>query len=185
MFSIIDSYSFALAGTIVGGFITDWFQRKNAMLFSVLMMSVGVSLYIPVGYQFSSHVVSKTSAIIVIALESFLSAIGTVVLFAVNMDCVRIQHSGSDYTVLACVIVIVSAITSILGGFMAQALGYPLQLLISAILTLAGGLVSVHLYRINKLFSTPNKNTPATPSKSTPDATRSEVSSLTTSGSSA
>jgi hypothetical protein len=70
----------------------------------------------------------------------------TAALFTAMMDLCRVEEAGTDYTVQASLLVIVTGTFSILSGFSAQGLGYSGHFLASAGLSVVG-VIAVAWYR--------------------------------------
>jgi MFS family permease len=62
----------------------------------------------------------------------------TVALFALMMDASDPEHAGTDYTLLACVVLVVGMIANIVGASIAEAFGYATAFATGAVLALLG-----------------------------------------------
>jgi Na+/melibiose symporter-like transporter len=56
--------------------------------------------------------------------EGVLGTMATVALFALMMDASDPEHAGTDYTLLACVVIVVGMIANYCGAAIADAFGY-------------------------------------------------------------
>jgi hypothetical protein len=61
---------------------------------------------------------------LVLAIEHVLVGMGTAALFTAMMDWCRPGSEATDYTVLACLVVVSTGLASALSGFSAERLGY-------------------------------------------------------------
>jgi len=96
----------------------------------------------------------------------------TVALFALMMDASDPEHAGTDYTLLACVVIVVGMIANYCGAAIADAFGYATAFASGAILALAGCLALVWVVdryeissRVALAWRTRNTQRAATPSR--------------------
>jgi hypothetical protein len=75
--------------------------------------------------------------------EGVLGTMATVALFALMMDASDPEHAGTDYTLLACVVIVVGMIANYCGAAIADAFGYATAFTSGAVLALAGCLALV------------------------------------------
>jgi MFS family permease len=102
--------------------------------------------------------------------EGVLGTMATVALFALMMDASDPEHAGTDYTLLACVVIVVGMIANVCGGALADAFGYATAFTTGAVLALAGCLTLVWVLdrfqfseRVARAWRTPNEPRAATP----------------------
>ena len=136
-------FTAAMIGTAIGALVADKLPRRVALLVGVIFQTVGAGVYILVllGTTERSLVAG------VIATENMLGSIATVILFTCMMDWTRKDHTGSDYTLLASVVVVATGIGSIVSGVTAQHFGYIGHHAFAAAVTLVGGGLAVWAYR--------------------------------------
>jgi RhtX/FptX family siderophore transporter len=137
-------FTFGLLGAVAGGLLGDRLRRARALLVAVICQVGGVALYIPLAA--GDPGVVEASALV--AIEHFAGGIATVILFACMMDWTRSEHTGTDYTVLASVVVLSTGFAHALSGISAQHLGYSGHFVLAAMLTLAGGVAALWMYSL-------------------------------------
>ncbi|HSK05525.1 MAG TPA: MFS transporter, partial [Kofleriaceae bacterium] len=131
----------ALLGALLGGAATTGLGRRRALLvFGSLQTLAIASLALAVWYP------SVPMFYAVSVAEHFTSSMATAALFTAMMDFSRPEEAGTDYTLQASLVVIATAIATLLSGFSAKALGYDAHFLAAAVLSL-GGVLAVLTYR--------------------------------------
>jgi PAT family beta-lactamase induction signal transducer AmpG len=102
--------------------------------------------------------------------EGVLGTMATVALFALMMDASDPKHAGTDYTLLACVVLIVGMVANFCGAALADAFGYTTAFTTGAVLSLAGCLTLVWVLdryqfseRVALAWRTPTQSRGATP----------------------
>jgi O-antigen/teichoic acid export membrane protein len=75
----------------------------------------------------------------------------TVALFTLMMDASDPEHAGTDYTLLACVVLVVGMIANVCGAAIADAFGYVAAFSTGAILALLGCLALVRVLDRNPI----------------------------------
>jgi len=103
--------------------------------------------------------------------EGVLGTMATVALFALMMDASDPEHAGTDYTLLACMVIVVGMIANYCGAAIADAFGYAPAFTTGAVLALAGCLALVWVVdryeissRVTLAWRTANTRRAATPS---------------------
>jgi PAT family beta-lactamase induction signal transducer AmpG len=76
-------------------------------------------------------------------LEGVIGTMATVALFTLMMDASNPEHAGTDYTLLASVVVLVGALSNVVAALIADRLGYTASFAIGAVLALLGCLAVV------------------------------------------
>lgn len=111
----------ALAGAALGGWLAFRFGRRPALIFG------GVTQTISLGLFLTSAVGGGGFALIVVAslAEHILGGAATVALFTLMMDASEPRFAGSDYTLMACAVVVVQGFSGVVGGVIGDTLGYP------------------------------------------------------------
>ena len=135
-------FTFGLLGALAGGVIGDRLPRARALLVAVVCQVAGVALYIPLASAEPGLVQAGT----LVAVEHFAGGVATVILFACMMDWTRPAHTGTDYTVLASVVVLSTGAAHAASGVSANYLGYEGHFILAAILTLLGGIAAIWLF---------------------------------------
>jgi predicted MFS family arabinose efflux permease len=80
-----------------------------------------------------------------VALEGTIGTMATVALFTLMMDASDPEHAGTDYTLLASIVIVVNYIGNIAGALLADAAGYATTFAVSTLLSLAGCLAVVFI----------------------------------------
>ncbi|MEM7181430.1 MAG: MFS transporter [Spirochaetota bacterium] len=147
---VLGSVGFAtgLLGALVGGWSVAILGRYKALFGFGILQALAIAAWalIPMGFT------SITMLYALSALEHFTGGLATSVLFTIMMDHCRKEYAGSDYTIQACLVVLMNMLAAILSGVSANSFGYEFHFL------LAGGLGVVSLplifcYR-NRLLGT-------------------------------
>jgi PAT family beta-lactamase induction signal transducer AmpG len=136
-------FTASMVGTAIGAIVADRLPRRLALLVGVAFQTVGAGIYVLI----LTGATDRPMVAGVIATENLLGSIATVVLFTCMMDWARKEHSGSDYTLLASVVVLATGIGGLLSGVTAQQFGYAGHHAFAAAVTLVGGAFAVWAYR--------------------------------------
>ena len=80
-----------------------------------------------------------------VALEGTVGTMATVALFTLMMDASDPDHAGTDYTLLASIVIVVNYLGTIAGAVLADATGYATTFIVSTLLSLAGCLAVVFI----------------------------------------
>jgi len=142
-------FTAAMVGTAIGAVVADRLPRRVALLVGVVFQTVGAGIYVLV----LTGATERQLVAGVIATENLLGSIATVILFTCMMDWARKEHSGSDYTLLASVVVVATGIGGLLSGVTAQHLGYIGHHSLAAAITLLGGGLAVWAYQKPQAWS--------------------------------
>ena len=135
---------FGLVAAIAAGFIYYRLGAKWSLLLFGLLQALGIGAY---GLLANGGV--SSDAVMAIALfEQAADGMSTVALFALMMGQCRKGHEGSDYTVQACIQVVMSGVVGALSGFVAKLAGYQ-SLYIAAGVLGALALIPVYIYFSN------------------------------------
>lgn len=108
----------SLLGSAVGGWLAGAMARQRALVLAVLLQAAGLALLWPL---LEAPLTLLGGAI---AVEHLVTGILTTVLFTAMMDAVDPEHGGTQYSVLASVVVVGTGLGSSLSGFLAQTTGY-------------------------------------------------------------
>ncbi len=130
-----------LVAAVVAGFIYYRLGAKWSLLLFGLLQTLGIAAY---GLVVTGDLSNET--VMAIALfEQAADGMSTVALFALMMGQCRKGHEGSDYTVQACIQVVMSGVVGALSGFIAKFAGYQSLYLLAGLLgTLT--LIPVYIY---------------------------------------
>ena len=133
---LIGTVGFAagLFGSLTGGIVLNHLgQRLSLRIF--LLLNAGAIFAFALIAQLSHA--SQLSLQVVCALEHFTAGMATVALFSEMMYHCRPQHEATDYTMQACLVVLMTILGAAISGFLAKALGYAGLFFLCAGFTLA------------------------------------------------
>ena len=124
----------SLAGAALGGWFMWRFGRRAALWWTGLVQALSLGLYgvVAVGWGGMACLWAAT------VLEGVAGTMATVALFALMMDVCEPEHAGTDYTVLASVVVAVSGLATLLAGMLGDAFGYTATFMGGTALAVAG-----------------------------------------------
>ncbi|MEQ1438568.1 MFS transporter [Fontimonas sp. SYSU GA230001] len=112
----------ALAGAGLGALYAWRAGRRSALLYCGLAQTASLLPYALAAAGVGGHGLIAAGCI----AEHVLGGMATVALFTLMMDASEPAHAGTDYTLLACALVLVQGAASILAGLVADAGGYAL-----------------------------------------------------------
>lgn len=124
----------SLLGAVIGGWLTFRLGRRHALLWSGLAQAAGFGLYIAAAMGQGGVELLWAATVV----EGVVGTMASVALFALMMDASDPAHAGTDYTLLASVVVVVSSLGGLAGGFMGDRLGYTTTFCIGTALAAAG-----------------------------------------------
>jgi MFS family permease len=124
----------SIVGALLGGWLAFSTTRRNALLISGLGQAASFILYVVIALGVGGVGLLWLATI----AEGILGTMATVALFALMMDASDPEHAGTDYTLLACVVLVVGMIASIVGATIAEAFGYATAFATGAALALLG-----------------------------------------------
>lgn len=124
----------SLLGALIGGWLTFRAGRRQALLWSGLAQAAGFGLYIAAAMGLGGVELLWAATVV----EGVVGTMASVALFALMMDASDPAHAGTDYTLLASVVVAVSSLGGLAGGFMGDRLGYTTTFCIGTALAAAG-----------------------------------------------
>lgn len=124
----------ALAGSAFGGWLAWRWRRRRTLLVCGLLQAFSLLPYLLAATGFAPVPMLWAGAVI----ESFFSAMATVALFTLMMDAAEAEHGGTDYTLLACIIVLVMGSAVFTGGLIGDAVGYAPLLALGVLSSVAG-----------------------------------------------
>lgn len=124
----------SLLGAVVGGWLTFRVGRRHALLVSGLAQAAGFCLYIAAALGLGGIELLWAATV----LEGVVSTMAAVALFALMMDASDPVHAGTDYTLLASVVVMVSSLGNLAGGVVGDVFGYATAFTLGTVLAAAG-----------------------------------------------
>ena len=158
----------SIAGALAGGWLAFSTSRRNAVLISGVGQVASFMLYVIAALGVGGIGLLWVATI----AEGVLGTMATVALFALMMDASDPEHAGTDYTLLACVVIVVGMIANVCGGALADAFGYATAFTTGAVLALLGCLTLIWVLdryqfseRVARAWRTPSKLPAATPSQ--------------------
>lgn len=110
----------SLAGALLGGALMVRVNRRTAMLSTGLGQALTFALYIAAALGFGGMPLLWWATV----AEGVVGTMATVALFALMMDASDPDHAGTDFTLLASVVVGVGSLGGIAGGVVGDAWGY-------------------------------------------------------------
>jgi PAT family beta-lactamase induction signal transducer AmpG len=121
-----------LTGALLGGWGVSRLSRRGALVAFGAGQVVAVATYAALAatHPAGAHAAGEGAAPpvlltgLVLAVEHVLVGMGTAALFTAMMDWCRQGSEATDYTVLACLVVVSTGAASALSGFSAERLGY-------------------------------------------------------------
>lgn len=129
-----------LIGAGIGGWLAYTYGRRSALLWSGLLQTLSLMLYAASAFGYGGH---DLIAIACIA-EHVLGGMAVVALFTLMMDACDPAHASTDYTLLACALVVGHGLASMSGGLVADFAGYAPLFVCSVLLSGIGCLTLVH-----------------------------------------
>ena len=110
----------SLLGALLGGALMVRVNRRTAMLSTGLGQAMTFALYIAAALGFGGMPLLWWATV----AEGVVGTMATVALFALMMDASDPDHAGTDFTLLASVVVGVGSLGGIAGGVVGDAWGY-------------------------------------------------------------
>ncbi|WP_278261939.1 MFS transporter [Nocardia sp. AG03] len=111
----------ALAGAAFGGWLAYRFGRRNALLVGGITQTASIALYLVAALGVGGFELLVAAGL----AEHVFGGAATVAVFALMMDASDREYAGSDYTLLACAIVVVQGVAGMAAGIVGEAAGYP------------------------------------------------------------
>lgn len=133
----------SIAGALLGGWLVLALGRRRALLGSGLAQAACFGLYIAAALGAAAP---DPRALLWAAtvLEGLVGTMATVALFTLMMDASEPAHAGTDYTLLASVVVAVGSVAGVAAGLLGDAFGYAPTFVLGTVLAVAGTLFVVH-----------------------------------------
>lgn len=129
----------SLVGALLGGWFVFRVARRSALLYSGLGQSACFVLYVIAAFGAGGIDLLWTATV----LEGVIGTMATVALFTLMMDASDPEHAGTDYTLLACVVVLVDSAGNFTAASIADAFDYAVAFSMGLALAVAGCLALV------------------------------------------
>jgi MFS family permease len=129
----------SLAGAAIGGWYAFRAGRRRALLVCGLLQSASLLFYLAAAQGLGGVAMFWAGTV----AEHLLGGMATVALFTLMMDASDPDHAGTDYTLLACAIVVAMGLANFTGAVIADAAGYAPAFVAGFVLSVAGCLVLV------------------------------------------
>lgn len=129
----------SLVGAAIGGWFAFMVGRRQALLVSGIAQAVCFTLYIAAAAGAGGIQLLWVATV----LEGIFGTMATVALFTLMMDASDPEHAGTDYTLLASIVVLVGSIGNVVAAAIADAFSYTWAFSIGTVLALAGCLALV------------------------------------------
>jgi predicted MFS family arabinose efflux permease len=129
----------SLAGAAAGGWYAYRFGRRSALLAGGLLQTASLLCYVAAALGHGGLAMFWAGTI----AEHLFGGMATVALFTLMMDASDPGHAGTDYSLLACAIVIAMGLANFTGATIADAVGYGPTFIAGFLISLAGCLVLV------------------------------------------
>lgn len=137
-----------IAALIAGVLITQWGRRRSLIVFGILA-NLATLLYLFPAIGIASPPVLYTVCIVVSGLQSM----AYTALLTAMMDRSHPATAGTDYTTQISVVFVGIVATTVLGGVIAQAIGYAFAIIISVIVSLSSVLLIPKAYKNTALLT--------------------------------
>jgi len=129
----------SLAGAALGGWYAFRAGRRRALLVCGLLQTASLSCYVAAALGIGGLAMFWAGSV----AEHVLGGMATVALFTLMMDASDPEHAGTDYTLLACAIVVAMGLANFSGAVIADAVGYAPTFVAGMVLSGIGCLVLV------------------------------------------
>lgn len=111
----------ALAGAAMGGWLAYRYGRRQALLIGGVTQTASIALYLVASLGLGGFELLVAASL----AEHVFGGAATVAVFALMMDASEPDYAGSDYTLLACAIVVVQGAAGMAAGVIGDLAGYP------------------------------------------------------------
>ena len=129
----------SLLGAFIGGWFTFVVGRRQALLTCGIAQAACFVLLIIAAMDIGGTALLWW----IVILEGVIGTMATVALFTLMMDAADPEHAGTDYTLLASVVVVVGSIANVTAGVIGDQAGYAAAFSTGTVLALAGCLMLV------------------------------------------
>ena len=158
----------SILGALLGGWLAFSTGRRNALLVSGVAQAASFTLYVAAALGAGGISLLWVATI----LEGIIGTMATVALFTLMMDASDPEHAGTDYTLLACIVLVVGMMANFCGAAIADAFGYAAAFTTGAVLALLGCLALIWVLdrkpisaRVAAAWRTGSAAPPVTPSR--------------------
>lgn len=128
-----------LAGAAAGGWMAWLFGRRPALVACGVLQTLSLLAYLACAFDPANKPLIYAAS----TLEHLLGGMATVALFTLMMDASDPEHAGTDYTLLACAVVLGGGLAGLAAGLIGDAFGYAGAFGLSVILSGLGCLALV------------------------------------------
>jgi MFS family permease len=129
----------SLGGAALGGWFAFRAGRRSALLVCGLLQTASLLFYVAAAYGIGGIAMFWAGNV----AEHLFGSMATVALFTLMMDASDPGHAGTDYTLLACAIVVAMGLANFTGASIADAVGYAPTFVAGFVLSGLGCLVLV------------------------------------------
>jgi len=129
----------SLGGAALGGWYCFRAGRRRALLICGLLQTASLLFYIAAAHGYGGLASFWAGNV----AEHLFGGMATVALFTLMMDASDPEHAGTDYTLLACAIVVAMGLANFTGAVIADAVGYAPTFVAGFVLSGVGCLVLV------------------------------------------
>jgi PAT family beta-lactamase induction signal transducer AmpG len=137
----------SLIGAALGGWLAFSTGRRNALLVSGVAQAASFGFYVVAALGAGGIQLLWVATVV----EGVIGTMATVALFTLMMDASDPEHAGTDYTLLACVVLVVGMIANFCGAAIADAFGYVAAFSTGAALALLGCLALIRVLDRNPI----------------------------------
>ena len=130
---------FGLLGAAAGGWLAFRVGRRATLLGCGLLQTASLLPYLLAALGGPTLPLLWTGSVI----EHLFGGMATVALFTLMMDAAEPAHAGTDYTLLACIIVVVMGLAAFTGGLVGDSFGFPALIALAVLASGAGCLLLV------------------------------------------
>ena len=109
-----------LTGAALGGWLAWKRGRRFALITCGALQTLSLLLYVACALDPSNRMLVYGAS----TAEHLLGGMATVALFTLMMDASDPEHAGTDYTLLACAVVLGGGLAGVAAGFIGDAFGY-------------------------------------------------------------
>ena len=109
-----------LTGAALGGWLAWRFGRRSALIACGALQTASLLLYVACALQPEARLLLYGAS----TAEHLLGSMATVALFTLMMDASDPAHAGTDYTLLACAVVLSGGLAALLAGVVGDTTGY-------------------------------------------------------------
>jgi len=130
----------SLAGAALGGWFAFRAGRRRALLVCGLLQTASLLFYVLAALGVGGIAMFWAGTV----AEHLLGGMATVALFTLMMDASDPEHAGTDYTLLACAIVVAMGLANVTAATIADAVGYAPTFITGLVLSAVGCLALVY-----------------------------------------